>query len=239
MKNLFAKRWVRIYALIVTVGLLIALVIVPVIRGWGLPDDTGKPLSDSAGLLTQENHLAVNAKAESLTRQFNTEVRIAVVESLQGADMAEYARRLHDHWAVGRREINGGLLVVVSAQDAAAYIFPSGNFGKFMTHGMAYEVTEDNVHSAVMRTLETAEKQLQAFRATDLARVPNTEMSVWEKLAPLWVVLGIAVIMAPIVFQERIYFFGRKENRGGIFRPMYNVGGGNLGQPNYHARGKN
>ena len=239
MKRLFAKRWVRVYAMLVTVGLLLALVIVPMVRGWGLPDDSGKPLSDSTGLLTEENHLAVNAQAESLTRQYNADVRVAVVESLQGADMEDYAKRLYAHWAMGRREINGGLLVVVSAQDASAYIFPGGNFGKFMAHGMEYEVAEGNVHSAVMQTLKNAEKQLQAFRATDMARVPNTDMTIWEKLAPLWVVLGIAVIMAPIVFQERSYFFGRKENRGGIFRPMYNVGGGNLGQPNYHARGKN
>ena len=81
MKRLFARRWVRIYALIVTVGLLLALVVVPMVRGWGLPDWSGKPLTDSTGLLTQENQLAANAAAESLRKQYHTEVRVAIVDS--------------------------------------------------------------------------------------------------------------------------------------------------------------
>ena len=90
-----------------------------------------------------------------------------------------------------------------------------------------------------MRLLDATGKDLQAFRSTDLALKPEKGISIWEKLAPLWVVLGIAVIMVPIVLQERMYFFRKKDNRGGIHRPMYNVGGGSMGPVNYSVRGKN
>ena len=239
MKRLLEKRWVRIYLLVIIVGLLLAFVAVPMVRGWGLPNWSGQPLTDSTGLLNDENHLAINAVAEKMADQSSTDVRVAVVDSLNGEALEAYTQRLYDHWGMGRKTLNGGLLLVISADTGEAYGLPGGGFGKFMPEGTLQNFEDGNVHSAVMRLLETTGKQLQAFRFTDLALKPNKDLSIWEKLTPLWVVLGIAVIMAPIVLQEREYFFGRKENRGGLFRPMYNVGGGNLGQPNYHARGKN
>ena len=232
MKRLFEKRWVRIYLLVVIVGLLIVFIAAPLVRGWGLPDWSGQPLTDSTDRLNEENHLAINAVAEAMAERSSTDVRVAVVDSLHGEAIGDYAQRLYDHWGMGRKALNGGLLLVVSTDTGEAYGLPGGNFGKFMEEGTLQSIEDDNVHSATMRLLETTGKQLQAFRATDLALKPESGLSIWEKLAPLWVVLGAAIIMTPIVLQERDYFFGRKENRGGIFRPMYNVGGGNLGQPN-------
>ena len=65
------------------------------------------------------------------------------------------------------------------------------------------------------------------------------DVNTLELLAPLWILLGLGLLVALVVCQERGFFFRRRENRGGFFRPMYNVGGGSLGGPNINARGRN
>lgn len=58
-------------------------------------------------------------------------------------------------------------------------------------------------------------------------------------LIPMAVVAVIAPLMVPLVRQEKKYDEEKNDNRGGIHRPMYNVGGGSQGPVNYSARGKN
>ena len=58
-------------------------------------------------------------------------------------------------------------------------------------------------------------------------------------LIPMAVVAVIALLLIPLLKQEKQYDEEKNDNRGGIHRPMYNVGGGSQGPVNYSARGKN
>lgn len=71
----------------------------------------------------------------------------------------------------------------------------------------------------------------KGYRYSAEAMASGGTVSTLELLAPVWVLLGLGLLLALVVCQERGFFFKRQENRGGIFRPMYNVGGGAWADP--------
>lgn len=85
------------------------------------PALTGRVV-DNAELLTPEQEAELAARSEALERRTTDQFVIATVPSLGGQAIAEYARSLGNHWRIGQRGRNNGVLMVVAPAERQVWI---------------------------------------------------------------------------------------------------------------------
>jgi uncharacterized membrane protein YgcG len=79
----------------------------------GFPPHTGL-VTDAAGVLTTEEHAALEAKLEALEQSTSVEFAVVTVTSLDGMTIDEYKTALFNAWGIGKRGKNNGLLLVIA-----------------------------------------------------------------------------------------------------------------------------
>jgi uncharacterized protein len=90
---------------------------------WAAPAfaQTFPPLSgrvvDAAGILSPELEAQLTSKLAQLETQTTRQMVVATVPDLQGYDIAEYGYRLGDHWAIGQKGENNGLILIVAPNE--------------------------------------------------------------------------------------------------------------------------
>jgi uncharacterized protein len=90
---------------------------------WAAPGfaQTFPPLSgrvvDAAGILSPELEAQLTSKLAQLETQTTRQMVVATVPDLQGYDIAEYGYRLGDHWAIGQKGENNGLILIVAPNE--------------------------------------------------------------------------------------------------------------------------
>lgn len=75
-------------------------------------------LQDHAGLLTQEEANALQARLEAIADHFFVEVAVVTVDSCNGTDREEYARMLYKKCGYGIGEYNDGILLLIEMDPA-------------------------------------------------------------------------------------------------------------------------
>lgn len=76
-----------------------------------LPSHNGY-VNDFAGRLQPEQHDALEARLRDYERATTNEVAIAIVNSLDGESVNEYARQLFHAWGIGKKNRNNGVLLL-------------------------------------------------------------------------------------------------------------------------------
>ena len=79
-------------------------------------------VNDFAGLLSKEQNEQLEQKLLRFEDTTGNQIAIAIIESLEGADEADYAVRLALKWQVGQQKNNNGILVLIAKQDRAVSI---------------------------------------------------------------------------------------------------------------------
>ena len=77
------------------------------------PALTGRVV-DAAGLLTQEQRSALDAKLKAHEDATSDQLVVAAVSSLQGTSVEDYANRLFREWRLGQAKTNDGVLLLVA-----------------------------------------------------------------------------------------------------------------------------
>ena len=80
------------------------------------PALTGRVV-DAAGLLTQEQRSALDAKLKAHEDATSDQLVAATVSSLQGASVEDYANRLSREWKLGQAKTNNGVLLLVAPNE--------------------------------------------------------------------------------------------------------------------------
>jgi uncharacterized protein len=69
---------------------------------------------DGAGVISAEARARIEARLSAHEAKTSDQVVIATVRSLQDTSVEDYANRLYRHWALGQKDKNNGVLVLVA-----------------------------------------------------------------------------------------------------------------------------
>ncbi|WP_279110337.1 TPM domain-containing protein [Bartonella apis] len=72
---------------------------------------------DNAHLLSPETKTSLGTKLASLEQKTGDQIVVATLPSLYGYDIETYANGLFRHWALGQKQINNGVLLVVARNE--------------------------------------------------------------------------------------------------------------------------
>ena len=72
---------------------------------------------DGAGIISPDARARIEAKLSALEAKTSDQVVIATVRSLQDTSVEDFANRLYRHWALGQKDKNNGVLVLVAPSE--------------------------------------------------------------------------------------------------------------------------
>jgi len=118
------------------------------------PTLTGRVV-DAADILDQPTRSAIATILTSLEQKTTDQVVVATVTSLHGNSIEVYANRLFNRWALGQKEKNNGVLLLVAPSERKVRIEVGDGLEGTLTNQIAQEIIDGSL--------------LPRFRAGDMA----------------------------------------------------------------------
>jgi uncharacterized protein len=145
------------------------------------PKPTGR-VNDFAGVLDASVEGEIDQLLAELERKTTSEVAVAVVKSLDGMSVEEYANRMFKAWGVGQAKQDNGVLVLVAPTEREMRIevgyglegvLPDGLAGQIIREQFTPRFREDDysggIRDGVRRVVEVVERH-QVLTPEELAR---------------------------------------------------------------------
>lgn len=107
----------------------------------GFPKPDGY-VSDFAGVLDAPAEDALEARLAEVERKSSSEIAVAIVKTLDGMSIEEYANRMFKEWGVGQAKTDNGVLVVVAPSDRQMRIEVGYGLEGVMPDGLAGEIRD-------------------------------------------------------------------------------------------------
>ncbi|MCH7735659.1 MAG: TPM domain-containing protein, partial [Chloroflexi bacterium] len=85
-------------------------------------EPTGLWVTDRAGILSDSEISSLSAVLATYASESSTQIVIVTIPSLDGRDISSYTFELGEHWEVGRRGIDNGVVILVSVGDRKVFI---------------------------------------------------------------------------------------------------------------------
>jgi len=92
------------------------VLLAPIAHAQEFPKLTGRVV-DAANILSAEQETAITAKLATLETTSQRQLVVATIADLQGYDIADYGFRLGDHWGIGDKERDDGVLLIVAPKE--------------------------------------------------------------------------------------------------------------------------
>jgi uncharacterized protein len=108
------------------------------------PELTGRVV-DEASILSENDTIELATKLKAIEDKNTDQVVVVTVLSLRGYSIDEYANRLGNHWAVGTREKNNGVLLVVAPNERKVRIEVGRGLEHILTDEIAKEIIDKNI----------------------------------------------------------------------------------------------
>ena len=113
------------------------------VKGISFPDKPAfeKFVVDRANFIGTEAEASINEISQSLLRQVKIPIFVVTITSLSKHDansysVEDYARNLFDHWGIGYKDHNYGILLLISKEDRKARIELGAEWGRTQDHKM-------------------------------------------------------------------------------------------------------
>lgn len=225
--------------LFVLVGLLI-FAITPA-AAQTFPKLTGRVV-DQANLLDPAQESALNTKLTALETQSQRQFVVATIADLEGYDDSDYGYRLGRAWAIGGKDRNDGLLLLVAPNDRKVRIEVGYGLEGIMTDALSHRIIQDKIVPAfkagdypggINAGVDSVITQLKlppeeaakiAAAAGQQRRSNNDEGIPFEAI--IFVLFFILFVLLPII--RSLNGSGRKHRRGGV-GPVILWGGNDWG----------
>lgn len=194
-------------------------------------------VNDFAGVIAQQDEESMLSLGTALYKNeqtFGAQVVVVTVNTVNGADMADYALELGRSWGVGNKEKDNGIVILLAVEDrkiemAVGYglegAMPDSKAGRFLD-AYAIPYLKQNDFSKGLKELYTAvvNEVYVEYGVTPENYVPleKAEQSTGADDAEViysWVILIICLVIISL-------FFGR---RGGGFPGIFFIGGPRFG----------
>jgi uncharacterized protein len=100
-------------------------------------------INDFAGVLDAETRATLNARLRDVEAKTSSEIAVAIVTSLDGTSVDEYANRLFKEWGVGQAKTDNGVLILVSPSDREMRIEVGYGLEGILPDGLAGEIRDE------------------------------------------------------------------------------------------------
>jgi uncharacterized membrane protein YgcG len=154
---------------------------------------------DFAGVISDEKRAEIQLKARQLKDEYQTEIAVVTIDSLQGEDSFNYSLRMARSWGIGSKENDvRGLLILVSIKDRKTAFrtsrhiegeLPDGVTGEISRRMNAYFKKGDfggGLSSGMGMILERLEEVYQP-QPVSAAEMPKSDSG----LGWLWLPIGL------------------------------------------------
>ena len=173
----------------------------------GLPSPTGR-VNDFADVLDPSVELELDRLLDDLETRTSSEVAVAVVRSLDGMSVEEYANRLFRAWGIGQARQDNVVLVLVAPNEREIRIEVGYGLEGILPDGLAGEIIRDQflprfrendyaggVRAGVRRVVEIVERQ-QVLTPEELARFNESS----QNQPSMWFVIPFLGLFVTIGF---------------------------------------
>ena len=109
------------------------------------PPAPNGPVNDFANILDDAAEARLRALIEAVERDTTAEIAVATVPSLEGSSVEEMATRYFNHWGVGQKALNNGVLLLVAPNEREVRIEVGYGLEPILPDGLAGEVIRKNV----------------------------------------------------------------------------------------------
>lgn len=177
----------------------------------------GTYVHDFAGVISDEKKAEINAKAKQLKEQYQTEIAVVTVASLQGADSFDYSMRMARSWGIGSPdEGSRGLLILVAVKDRKTAFRTSRHTEGELPDGVTGEISREmngyfkrgDFGGGLSVGMDRVLERMRA--AFDPASAKPTVKAGGEGPGPVWVLLALlsfaTVIFLPLLFIVGVAF---------------------------------
>lgn len=91
-----------------------------------IPDVPATPqlVTDFAGMLSSEEHQALETKLEQFERETSNELAVVIIDTLGYMEISEFANELGRKWDIGKASKRNGVLLLISKKDRQLNISP-------------------------------------------------------------------------------------------------------------------
>jgi len=129
-------------------ALALAVLCLPVIgvAAQTLPSPQGY-VSDFAGLLTPDVRQQLEGRLVRLEKDTRADLAVATVTSLEGTSIEDYASRLFEKWAIGKKDQDNGVLFIIAPVERQVRIEVGYGLEPVITDGRAGRILDTEVVS--------------------------------------------------------------------------------------------
>jgi uncharacterized protein len=100
---------------------------------------------DEANLLDAAQEEALTAKLQNLEQTTSRQFVVVTLNDLKGYDIADYGYRLGRHWAIGQKEIDNGLLLIVAPNQRKVRFEVGYGLEPVMTDAMSHYIIQESI----------------------------------------------------------------------------------------------
>jgi uncharacterized protein len=125
-------------------ALLTAFAVAAPVAAQTFPPLTGRVV-DAADILDTPTRSAIATMLTTLEQKTTDQFVVATVASLQGESIEVYANRLHNRWALGRKDKNNGVLLLVAPTERKVRIEVGYGLESTLTNAIAQEIIDRTI----------------------------------------------------------------------------------------------
>ncbi len=191
------------------------------------PSLTGRVV-DQAGILRNATERAIRDQLEALEARTTNQVVVVTVRSLQGYSIAEFGRRLGNHWGIGQAGRDNGVLLIVAPNEREVRIEVGRGLESALTVRLAGTIIDSEILPAFRRG--RMERGVRAGTDAILAAIDGTyeapSRSNWSGESVRAVIPFLAVglfIFVVIMIVRDAFRDGRSRNRVKIGDEYYTM----------------
>jgi uncharacterized protein len=193
------------------------------------PSRPAGPIYDGANIISDGEEQLLDARLRDYNRTTGRAIIVATVPSLDGEEVEPYARKLAEHWEIGGKESENGLLLLVAPNERQMWISTARGLQERMTDIMAGRIYRDVIVprfkagdmsggivagvDAIVAQLDMDPAQAKAIEEAEAARQANMAKEAAPVLAGVvfWIVM---IIVFAVVFGRRAR--GRRYRGSGV-----------------------
>jgi uncharacterized protein len=195
-------------------------------------------VNDYANVVKPEERDQIEAICRELDEKTGTQIAVAVFPDLGGEDYTDYATRLFEHWKIGQKGKDNGVLILNALAERRVRIEVGYGLEPIIPDGLAGQFLRDNVYPLLREEkYGAAYLSCVALIAAIVARDAGVRLATLENLQiqmpttrkqssrhfPVWI---------PLLIVFFAIFAGRGRRRSGLGLPIFPMfwgGGGGFG----------
>jgi uncharacterized protein len=222
----------RMRAIVLALFALLAAAVVAV--AFNFPPLTG-PVVDAAKILKPDALLAIDRKLRDYQARSGHQLVVATVPSLEGYDIRDYGNRLFRHWAIGDKQRDDGVLILIAPNEHKVSIEVGYGAEPELTDAISRIIVENGMvphfkagdyGGGINAGIDDIARALGGETTAIIERVRNQSAPSADNLIPF---IFLAVIIFLIIIN--VSRGGRLSNsRRGSYRDLWTGGGGSGGR---------